>query len=156
MSSDPTPPPPGDNSLESWKNYEAKAVEKDRESDRETIDKMLAFQKQFGELVIAVFEFEILRCFEASNSPSRPLLDGPSPSPADPPLAPIPEVAVGPSLPPPVDVLPPPPEPVASSESALASGPVQVSESEPSLPSVPKRSTGPRRMSSKPDVTAAD
>ncbi|KAG6834709.1 hypothetical protein H0H93_007876 [Arthromyces matolae] len=182
MSSDPTPPPPGDNSLASCQNYEAKAVEKDREADRETIDKMLAFQKQFGESVIAVFELEVLRCFKASpsNSPSRPPMDGPSSSLAGPSLSVIPEVVVDPSLlpeaiagpfppssipipvvPPAVDsssaeVLPPPPEPVASSKTALASDTVQVSESIPPLPSVPKRSTGPRRMSSKPDVTAAD
>ncbi|KAG6847500.1 hypothetical protein H0H93_007692, partial [Arthromyces matolae] len=182
MSSDPTPPPPGDNSLSSWQNYEAKAVEKDREQDRETIDKMLAFQKQFGESVIPVFGFEVLRRFEASpsNSPSRPPMDGPSSSLAGPSLSVIPEVVVDPSplpeaivgsspppsipipvVPPAVDsssaeVLPPPPEPVVPSESVLASDSIQVSESVPPLPLVPKRSTGPRRMSSKPDVTAAD
>ncbi|KAG6819209.1 hypothetical protein H0H93_014283, partial [Arthromyces matolae] len=172
MSSDPTPPPPGDNSLASWQNYEARAAEKDREADRETIDKMLDFQKQFGELIIAVFEFEILRCFEVSpsNSPSRPVLDGPSSSFADPPLSSIPDAVVDPSplpstpIPPVVssvadssaaEVLPPP-EPVVSSKTALASETVQVLESVPPLPSAPKRSTGPRRMSSKPDVTAAD
>ncbi|KAG6846652.1 hypothetical protein H0H93_012611, partial [Arthromyces matolae] len=172
MSSDPTPPPPGDNSLASWQNYEAKAVEKDREADKETIDKMLAFQKQFGELVIAVFEFEALRCFEASpsSSPSRPPLDGPSSSLVGPSLPVIPEVVVDPSPPPsiPIPVVPsavdsgsaevplPPPEPVVPSESVLASGSAQASESVTTLPPVPKRSTGPRRMSSKPDVTAAD
>ncbi|KAG6828140.1 hypothetical protein H0H93_015053, partial [Arthromyces matolae] len=129
MSSDPTPPPPGDNSLASWQNYEMKAAEKDREADRETIDKMLDFQKQF---------------VPPSNSPSFPLPDGPSLPIAGPPLSVILEDVVDPSPPPSipvppeapsiadssaVEVLPPPPEPAASPEGALASGSIQVSES---------------------------
>ncbi|KAG6817071.1 hypothetical protein H0H93_007536, partial [Arthromyces matolae] len=88
-----------------------------------------------------------------------------------PPSSSIPEVVVGPSPPlsipispvvPSVadsgaaDIPPPPPEPVVLSEPALASDSVQVSELAPPLPSVPKCSTGPRRMSLKPNVTAAD
>ncbi|KAG6818236.1 hypothetical protein H0H93_006624 [Arthromyces matolae] len=156
MSSDPTPPPPGDDSLDSWQKYEAKAVEKDKEDDRAAIDKMLELQKQFA---------------SSSNSSSRPLLGGQPSSPADPSLPAIPEVVVGPSPPPSIpipsvvstvadsgaaDIPPPLPEPVPLSEPALASDPALVSESVPPLPSAPKRSTGPRRMSSKPDVTAAD
>ncbi|KAG6847598.1 hypothetical protein H0H93_007125 [Arthromyces matolae] len=155
MSSDPTPPPPGDNSLDSWQKYEAKAAEKDKEADKEAIDKMLEFQRQFA---------------SPSNSPSRPLLGGQSSSVAHPPLPASPEVVLVPSPPPSIPIppvapsvagsgaadIPPPPEPVASSEPALAIDSVQVSESIPPLPSAPKRSTGPRRMSSKPDVTAAD
>ncbi|KAG6828927.1 hypothetical protein H0H93_014676, partial [Arthromyces matolae] len=48
MSSDPTPPPPGDNSVASWEKYDARAAERDRAIDRQTIDAMLAVQQQFA------------------------------------------------------------------------------------------------------------
>ncbi|KAG6818413.1 hypothetical protein H0H93_005184 [Arthromyces matolae] len=155
MASDPTPPPPGDDSVDSWQKYEAKAVEKDKEVDREVIDKMLEFQKQF-----------VLKILEASpsDSSSHPTFPPSSSSLADPPLSTVPNVVVDPSPPPTVPTLLVTPSVPDSSDAVVnplpssvppsdpeAIGPPQVSDSV-----VPKRSTGPRRMSSKPDVTAED
>ncbi|KAG6815491.1 hypothetical protein H0H93_009653, partial [Arthromyces matolae] len=155
MASDPTPPPPGDNSLASWQQYEARAVEKDKENDRLVIDKMLEYQQQFA---------------STSNSSSLPLVDGPSPPPA-PPLSVIPEVVAAvdavadpapPSVPVPFVVSPvldtdvPPSSLDPLPDSTLVNESPQSLEPPPPLPSPSKHSVGPRRMSSKPDVTSAD
>ncbi|KAG6815050.1 hypothetical protein H0H93_011146 [Arthromyces matolae] len=139
MSSDPTPPPPGDNSLDSWQKYETKAAERDKETDREVINRMLDLQKQFA-------------------SPSE------STSHVDPPLSAVPQVVVDPPPPSPIPtplVVPSIPE---SSEAVIPLPPSSTlpldpeANDPPQAPdsAAPKRSTGPRRMSLKPDVSAAD
>ncbi|KAG6808112.1 hypothetical protein H0H93_000563, partial [Arthromyces matolae] len=127
---------------------------------------MLEIQKQFGELAILASSSEILRVLEAppSDSPSLPLLPESSSFLVDPPLLAVPKVVVDPSsspIPPtpPVfpsipdssdAVVPPPPSSIPPSDPE-AVGPPQASDS-----IAPKRSSGPRRMSSKPDVSAED
>ncbi|KAG6834905.1 hypothetical protein H0H93_006535 [Arthromyces matolae] len=148
MSSNPTPPPPGDNSLVSWEKYEVKAAERDKEADREVIDKMLDFQKQFVPPSKAA----------TPPPPARvsPVIGGGSLT-SPPNIAPVAEpsstVPVPSSSENPVGVgldptggssLDPPP---------VSSGDLDVVS--PSLPVTKKPSTL-RKMSSKPDVTEAD
>ncbi|KAG6818524.1 hypothetical protein H0H93_004294 [Arthromyces matolae] len=141
MSSDPTPPPPGDNSLASWEKYEEKAVEKDKEADREAIDKMIELQKQFA---------------SPSKLPDPPTAESPSPLAGDQPQSP-PSVPVaaelpsesGPSLPPPSPVSPP----IPGGGSLLPSEVVPVV---PPPPPASKKATVLRKMSSKPEVSEAD
>ncbi|KAG6847474.1 hypothetical protein H0H93_007889 [Arthromyces matolae] len=147
MSSAPTPPPPGDNSLDSWQKYEAKAVKKDKEADKEAIDKMLEFQKQFVLPSKSVTPPPPARVSPPIGGNS--LVSLPDVIPVVEPLSAIPipspsEGPVGVSL-----------DPTAGS----SLGPLVSSSSSdvaPPLPPVAKKSSTLRKMSSKPDVTEAD
>ncbi|KAG6847043.1 hypothetical protein H0H93_010468, partial [Arthromyces matolae] len=151
MSSNSTPPP-GDNSLASWEKYEVKAAEKDREADREVIDRMLDFQKQFA-------------------SPSKAQDPSPLAGPSLPPGTPVPSaVATAAELSPvpPVSLdVPPavavgPDIPGGSLEAAPLDTPARRSSSPvvavvaPPPPPALKKPPVLRKMSSKPEVTEAD
>ncbi|KAG6847709.1 hypothetical protein H0H93_006402 [Arthromyces matolae] len=150
--SDPTPPPPGDNSLDSWEKFEVKAAARDKEVDRQVIDKMLELQQQFA---------------SPSKAQDPSPLAGPSPPPGTPvpsavataaelsPVPPVsfdvpPAVAVGPDI------------PGGSLEAASLDTPARRSSSPvvavvaPPPPPALKKPSVLRKMSSKPDVTEAD
>ncbi|KAG6818282.1 hypothetical protein H0H93_006298 [Arthromyces matolae] len=156
MSSDPTPPPPGDNSLASWQDYETRAAEKDREIDRETIDKMLDFQRQF----VPPSKVSDPSTAEGSSSlVGKPLLKSPPgvslvvEPPSESSLKSLPGVSLGVEMPSESGPLPlsltPASIPIPTDASSLPSEVVP-----PSLPV--KKTTVLRKMSSKPQVSAED
>ncbi|KAG6834748.1 hypothetical protein H0H93_007634 [Arthromyces matolae] len=149
--SDPTPPPPGDNSFASWEKYEAKAAARDKEMDRPTIDKMLEVQQQFA---------------SPSKSQIPPPADSPLPAETPAPsavaaaaeLSPAPPVSPGgqPSLVTESGIVGGPSEAIPlDTPSRRSSSPAAAVMAPPPLPA-PKKPSVLRKMSSKPDVTAED
>ncbi|KAG6814847.1 hypothetical protein H0H93_012009, partial [Arthromyces matolae] len=142
MSSDPTPPPPGDNSLSSWQKYDAKATERDKEADREVIDKMLEIQKQF---------------VSPSKAPTPPPIAGPTP-PVGPPSTALAFVGLPTVLSDPlaVDVVESVPPPGDSSVVVPSNNTVLPSPVVPPPLPIAKKSSVVRKMSSKPEISAED